>query len=285
MRWSQEKSDEKKEKVEAAMKAVVDAIVSGKAIDMCAKTALTGYPCHRWSFGNQLLMLIAGTDDARGFRQWKEIGRWVKAGAKAFHILAPNRRKVGETEDPSTGEKKAKFAIKGFLTVPVFRYEDTEGKDREPLAPKSPPPLIEVAARFGIQVNYAPLNGAYGSYSPAANTITLATHHESTFFHELAHAAHKEVRGKLKLGQDVEQEVVAEMAAAILERIYLPESKHMLGRHVAYIRHYAEVKPGEAATKAMALLGEVQKVLGLILDLGDEAEEVEAAEAEKVSAA
>lgn len=31
-------------------------------------------PCDRWSPGNRLL-LAAGTEDARGYRQWQEVGR------------------------------------------------------------------------------------------------------------------------------------------------------------------------------------------------------------------
>lgn len=32
-------------------------------------------PCRSWSFANQLLVAIHGYADARGFRQWEEVGR------------------------------------------------------------------------------------------------------------------------------------------------------------------------------------------------------------------
>jgi len=35
----------------------------------------------RWSLGNQLLCLLAGTADAAGFRQWEAADRKVKKGA------------------------------------------------------------------------------------------------------------------------------------------------------------------------------------------------------------
>ena len=75
-------------------------------------------PAHKWSLLNRTLMFFSGTMDARGFRQWKESGRHVKKGAKAFHILVPRFRKI---EDENSGEEKQ--ILSGFLTGPVFRYE------------------------------------------------------------------------------------------------------------------------------------------------------------------
>ena len=55
-------------------------------------------PCDRWSFTNKILMLIQGTADARGYRQWQEAGRHVKKGAHAIHILAPRLVTVTQYE-------------------------------------------------------------------------------------------------------------------------------------------------------------------------------------------
>ena len=41
-------------------------------------------PSSNWSFLNKLIMCLSGTVDARGFRQWQEVGRSVKGGSKAF---------------------------------------------------------------------------------------------------------------------------------------------------------------------------------------------------------
>lgn len=46
-------------------------------------------PCSQWSWGNRLIVAFAGTDDARGYRQWEKVGRHVRRGAKARYILAP----------------------------------------------------------------------------------------------------------------------------------------------------------------------------------------------------
>src|SRR5690606_20825668 len=101
-------------------------------------------PSARWSAGNQALMIAAGTMDARGFRQWEEVGRRVKEGAKAFYIFAP--RTITKTEiDEETGEEIIRKSIVGFAATPVFRVEDTEGAPLPAYDPPKLPPLIEVA--------------------------------------------------------------------------------------------------------------------------------------------
>lgn len=65
-----------------------------------------GTPCRAWSFSNQLLVALAGTQDARGFRQWHEAGRSVKKGARALWILIP----LVSKETDEDGEDKARNA-------------------------------------------------------------------------------------------------------------------------------------------------------------------------------
>ncbi len=55
-------------------------------------------PSGKWSFTNRTLMFLSGTGDARGFRQWKKAGRYVRKGTKAIFILAPTFSTV-ENED------------------------------------------------------------------------------------------------------------------------------------------------------------------------------------------
>ncbi|MBP3232797.1 MAG: hypothetical protein J6M33_10990, partial [Anaerovibrio sp.] len=85
-------------------------------------------PSDCWSIGNQILQLIQHTEDARGFRQWKDVGRSVIKGRKAIHILAPMTFKVKKT-NPVTGEEEERIVITGFRPISVFRYEDTEGEE------------------------------------------------------------------------------------------------------------------------------------------------------------
>ena len=65
-------------------------------------------PSARWSFGNQLLMLFHGTTDARGFRQWQQVNRYVKKGSHAFYILGPIVRQK-EIEDEITHSSQGRI--------------------------------------------------------------------------------------------------------------------------------------------------------------------------------
>src|ERR1035441_4019808 len=76
----------------------------------------------KWSWGNQLLVILRGFSDARGFNQWREVGRWVRKGEKALFILGPVKKKITDKE---TGEEKS--IVVGFKGVAVFGYEQTDG--------------------------------------------------------------------------------------------------------------------------------------------------------------
>ena len=97
------------------------------------------------------------------------------------------------------GETNEEFAdiLVGFMPVPVFRYEDTEGRDLPVYQPRDPPPLLEVAEKFGMKVQYQRLApGVYGATDHTNKTILLATEDWDTFFHELGHAIHQIVRAQ-----------------------------------------------------------------------------------------
>src|SRR5659263_707122 len=81
-------------------------------------------PADKWSFLNRLLMYYNGTDDARGFNQWKQAGRYIKKGSKAFYILAPMFKKITEEKTLESGEivREEKQILAGFRAVPVFRF-------------------------------------------------------------------------------------------------------------------------------------------------------------------
>jgi antirestriction protein ArdC len=202
----------------------------------------------------------------------------VRKGAKAVRILAPRTRKVRE-QDAETGEDRERTLTVGFVGVPVFRIEDTEGAPLEPVdyRPATFPPLFEVAERLGVDVAWAAFVARFrGYYSPGDDRILLCSHDERTFLHELAHAAHRRVlesRGAtLKGGQDPAQEIVAEVVAATLCKLldldgYLPHSRD-------YVASYAG--KGGPARAAMRVLADVQAVLLLLLEGDAEAAPVRA---------
>jgi hypothetical protein len=225
-------------------------------------------PCNQWSFNNQLLVFLSGTNDARGIRQWKNIGRWPKKGSKAIYILGPMTIKK-LTEDEAEKEKDH-VIITGFKAIPVFRVEDTTGKDLDQpqIQPTGLPPLSHIAKDWGVNVRYAPSKADYfGYFSPTNQEIVLCTHDEDVFFHELAHAAHERVSGQLKAGQQWDQEVVAELSAATLMHLYGRHPQD--GRAYQYINAYAKRAGKNAHQACLSVIDQVQQVLNLIIQQDD----------------
>ncbi|PKN67574.1 MAG: antirestriction protein [Deltaproteobacteria bacterium HGW-Deltaproteobacteria-15] len=251
-------------KVKEVLQAILDRFNSGDIPNAVAYSMfpIADTPSSQWSILNRTLMFLAGTHDARGFRQWNEVNRYVKKGSKAFYILVPHIRR---RDDKDTGDERD--VLIGFLTRAVFRYEDTDG---EPLDHEQIDlgglPLIERAQEWGVEVKAIPGNYRYaGYYSSQRKVIALATMDECVFLHELAHCAHDKIKGGLKSGQDPAQEIVAQLAAQALCRIVGKTGDKHLGTSYRYIEGYAErikVSPFTACLKVMA---ETEKVLTLIL--------------------
>lgn len=255
--------------IKATLAKIVDDFVSGNITDKLVEISKIkdDRPCAKWSWWNKLIMTTNHTDDARGYNQWKDAGRTVKAGARAFYIAVPYFKTRKET-DPDTGlEEEVKY-LKGFIDGAVFRVEDTEGADLPKLEPVEPPPLREVAEKFGVTVAYAGLVGAYGSTN-GTDKITLASHDVSVFFHELAHIAHGRILKAdtghgLKGGQDPIQECAAEMAAGVLCRMYLPDNYDRLVYD--YVAGYSRLAGEEPATMVMKIVNVVEKIVRDIIN-------------------
>src|SRR5659263_251378 len=94
-------SDRIKEAMETLLK-----IFQEDNLEKVARAVFRGgdIPADKWSFLNRVLMYLNETDDARGFRQWQEVGRYVKKGSKAFYILAPMIKKTTEEKSLESGE-------------------------------------------------------------------------------------------------------------------------------------------------------------------------------------
>lgn len=253
------------EKAQEILNRIVETFQSGVIPEAIAMTIIPplDIPCAHWSLNNRIITFLFGTSDARGIRQWDEVGRYPKKGSKAIHILVPLIRKKTVEKDEEETERSLLY---GFRAMPVFRVEDTDG---EPLTypdiePATPPPLIDVAERWGIAVKYQGfLGGYYGAYAPARREIRLATHDEMTFFHELAHVAHEKVLGKLKLGQDWKQEIVAELSAAAMLHMYGRRPND--GMAYQYIERYAQEADKDVHRACLSVIAETERCLTLIL--------------------
>ena len=251
------------EKVKQALDSIVQRFKEGDIPEAIAYSIfpIPNIPASKWSLLNRTLMFFAGTSDARGYRQWQQVGRHVKRGSKAFTILAP-RFITEQTED----EEEKKAVLIGFLGVPVFKVEDTEGKPLDYQEIELPElPLMEVAREWGISLKAIPGNYRYfGYFSQERKEIALATEEESVFFHELAHAAHQRILGDFKKGQDWKQEIVAELSASVLCKIVGKTSKH-LGNSYRYIEKYAKSANLTPWQGCMRVISDTEKVLNLIM--------------------
>jgi len=239
----------------------------------------TERPSDKWSLGNKILMFLAGTRDARGFKQWQKSGRKVKKGSKAFYILAPStRKKRVKVVDEETGKEREedRVVITGFREVPVFRLEDTEG---EPLSnpdyrPLDPPPLQNIAKKFGVQeIRYEPGNGAcYGFFTwHRGKQIVLHTYDIKTWFHELGHSIHATFR-ELRGGQVPEQEIVAEVFAATMCEFFGERGYHLHAWQ--YVKHYSSQDPQQALKAIFRILSDVEKCLELVFKAAEVEEAV-----------
>ena len=258
-----------RERANSELERIVQLFSSKQLPDLCAKALINApaKPSSKWSFGNQLLMLLAGTSDARGFRQWNEAGRWVSKGAKAFWILGPVRKKVRTNkealEEQGGPEEGVREILIGFKAIPVFRFEDTYGQDLPVYEPKSPPPLMGVAERFGMRVQYERLApGVYGATNHTNKTIVLATEDADVFFHELGHAIHRTFEPKSGHGQEPEAETIAQLVAATLARLYGSPADSFSW---TYIASYAQSNnPQKVGRLCMRVLDRTKKVLDMI---------------------
>lgn len=193
-------------------------------------------PSRKWSLLNQFTLVLAGTSDARGIRQWAVAGRTIKKDAKAFYILVPifiNPKTTTVRESNKNSDRKNTHILTekakqesdpfSFKCMPVFKIEDTEG---EPLPYElilkafdpSKLPLIKVAQSLGIKVQTALMQNAYGSFNRTKKEIRLGTDDPLVFLHELSHAVDNELPAKSPIYAF--NEVVAELSAAFLGSLY-----------------------------------------------------------------
>jgi len=236
-------------------------------------------PCRRWSWSNQLLTVLAGTEDARGFRQWEHSGRRVSKGAKAFYILGPVTKKIPRTED---GERRDSVAVVGFKGIPVFRLADTEVADAEKWALANSAsaaekrfvealPLVEVARAWDLHVDTFSGAGAnYLGYYQHGQAIALGVRNASTWAHELCHAA-DDRNGSLtkRPGQQLDNEVVAELGGAVLLTILGDTDGADYGGCWDYIQRYANKHNVQPISVCEKLLKRTCEAVALILTAAD----------------
>lgn len=252
-------------KIQNAINRVLE-LIEKEELEKVALAVFRGNckPSDKWSFFNRLIMLMNNTADARGFRQWESVGRRVKKGAKAFHILAPIHKKVPvkvrreEDGDEETEEIIYVDKLVGFKAVPVFRYEDTEGKPlpEENFNVNIPCEFDGIINELGLRITTKAFNGQYyGCYIPMRKEIELASPEIVVFLHELAHAVDDRLHNLN--GDREEREFVAEISAAVIG--------YLLGYRIDYrqVKYYTH---SFNKSTIFSVLNRIGRVVSYIID-------------------
>ena len=258
---------------------ILDAFRSGSVPKALATTFLSRHhdcPSASWSWRNRLLVARNGHLAARGFRQWQEAGRSVRAGEHAFHILGPMRVKTKNRHEDFDLESEDEPGLRliGFRAIPVFGYTQTQGEPipalEEPLAYLDTLPLLEVAHAWGLVVKAVAPGDRLGYYR-SGQEIGLAVENFATWGHELLHSSDDRL-GTLTPGggQKLDNEVVAELGGAILLEClgYSVESDR--GGAYAYIERYCRGSSRDLLAVCSELLDRTCAAVELILNTAEE---------------
>lgn len=250
-----------------------------KPLAMIFVKARCNVPCRKWSYLNQLIMHWHGHDDARGFRQWLNVGRQVKKGERAFYILSPCMKKV-TNED--TGEDRT--FIYGFRGTAVFGLNQTEGDELPPEVNGVDDtflnglPFIEVAKEWNLEVTAKETNDTSvgGMYVFGEHKrIELYAENMDIWAHELMHAA-DDRNGTLK-GLHSDAEVVAQLGAATLLEIAGKKQENDLGETWRYIQRYAARDNLEVIDACQKVLKRTCKAIALIIETAEHLARMEVA--------
>jgi hypothetical protein len=152
---------------------------------------------HRYSWHNVMLIASQRPDATHvaGFNTWKQLGRFVKKGAKGIMILAPMVYK--KTTEDASEEEQTKTAVT-FRAVYVFDQADTDGKPLSELSSAEGDPsgytekLKQFVAQRGIQLEYSnTIYPAQGQYCDGKITLLpgqSAAEEFNTLAHEVCHS-------------------------------------------------------------------------------------------------
>lgn len=263
------------EKVKGEIEGLLKAFKEPESLEIVAKSMFrrnAEIPSDDWSPLNRLIQFAHGTMDARGPKDWFKIGRKVlKAGN--FCIIAPKLwlKPVLDNDgkpvlDKDGKEKKIPILV-GFNPIAVWPVENTEGKEVDYKMDKEMPKFLceQVAKSWGISIKQTFDNPSFYAYfSPEKKQITMATDSQQTFFHELSHSADEKIQGKIKNGQDANQEIVAEFSAAVLMSMFGLQAGTK--NTFEYISRYADNLKKEPVDAVIPLVSRIGKIINLILD-------------------
>ncbi|MFZ0821207.1 MAG: ArdC-like ssDNA-binding domain-containing protein [Candidatus Acidiferrales bacterium] len=153
---------------------------------------------HRYSLHNIMLIASQRPDATHvaGFQTWKQLGRFVKKGAKGILILAPVL--LRKDAEASNREEDTERTVVHFRAVYVFDVADTDGNPLPELGNAQGDPsghtqrLREFVASRGIQLEYSDeIYPAQGQCSPGKIVLLpgqSSAEEFATLAHETGHA-------------------------------------------------------------------------------------------------
>jgi antirestriction protein ArdC len=206
-------------KVDAWLDQLAAETDAARASDQMKAYLSTMARFHRYSWGNQLLIMMQRPDASRvaSYKKWLELGRQVKKGEKGISILVPYSRK-----DEESGERR----VTGFGGGTVFDVSQTEGPelptigygqgvdgDHTALYDR----LVAAAQGHGITVMREDMAESTYGYSQGGK-IALNTRQSSSdlvpvLIHEIAHEVLHQVVGGREGTTKQSREVQAEATA------------------------------------------------------------------------
>jgi len=220
---------------------------------------------HRYSLHNIMLIASQRPDATHvaGFQTWKQLGRFVKKGAKGILILAPIMLRK-ETESNNHEEQTDRTAIR-FRAVYVFDVVDTDGRPLPELGDAEGDPcghterLKEFIASRGIQFEYSDsIYPAQGQCSPGKIVLLpgqSAAEEFATLVHEAAHSLLHQNGSRTETTKRVRETEAEAVAFVVSEAIGLKAHNS-----ADYIQLYS----GDKDTLAESL-GHVQRASAEIL--------------------
>jgi antirestriction protein ArdC len=173
----------------------VEALVNASDWQNYLRLMATAY---RYSPQNALLLYLQKPDASlvHGYRAWQRLGRQVRKGERALHVLAPVTYKV-EMDDGDT-----EHHLRGFKIASVFDLSQTEGPELPNMMPGivegKAPAVMKAAmerrlAERGYTVTYQRMDtGPEGWTRPVTREVAISTsypaaHQLAVLAHELAH--------------------------------------------------------------------------------------------------
>lgn len=190
------------------------------------------------------------------FRQWKELGAWVKRGARGTRIIFFRPLEKTQTNDEGEEETEKIFLMRSFV---VFNAEQVDGTNLEqfrvgtkPATPALPDTRFdeadEVVAATDADIRFG---GNRAFYRPSEDFIQMPLREQfktagqfyETLFHEFVHwsESRRKWEGTYELG-----ELIAEIGSCYLSaELHIPHGEDM-GNHVAYLKGWLKAMKADS---------------------------------------